>query len=113
MLEDDFNSGSGAEMLRKLFGEVHRTMLSARAAERHHQVLEAAVLVPADACVHKSHDVSKKLVHCFVLDEVVDDRRVFSSESFKSLFAAGIRQPSRIEHEAAAVSAFILRQTLV
>src|SRR6266702_102960 len=42
-----------AQTLRQLFRQIDRAMLAAGAAERHHQILEAAALVIAHAGVHQ------------------------------------------------------------
>src|SRR5206468_10589551 len=52
-------------------------------------------------------------MHAFLLIEVVDDRSVFAGKSLEALFAAGIRETATIEDEAAAISGFVFRQTLV
>ncbi len=88
-------------------------MLAARTAERDHQILEAALLIVGDAGIHQRKDAGEKLVHGFLLIEIVDDRRVLAGESLEALFAAGIGETAAIEHKAAAVAAFVLWQALV
>src|ERR1019366_7538273 len=110
MMHHHFHTILAAQMFRQLLREIHRAMLAAGAAERHHQVLEAAALIRAHACVHQRHCTSEKLVHALVLIEIVDDRRVFTGEGFEALFSAGIGEAAAIENEAAAIASVVLRQ---
>src|SRR5580704_12359123 len=48
MMQHNFDSIMVSQMLCQLFRQIHRTVLSARASERHHQVLKAAALVGVD-----------------------------------------------------------------
>src|SRR5208283_4130512 len=79
------------------------------ASEGHHQILEAALLIIADAGINQRKHSRKELVHAFMLVEVFDHRRVFAGDRFEALFAAGIRQTAAIKHEASAIARFILR----
>src|ERR1700692_4288040 len=88
-------------------------MLAAGAAERDHQVLEAAALVFVNAGIHKRHHAGQKLMHALLLVEVIDDRRIFTGELLEALFASGIRQAAAIKNESAAISAFIFRHAAV
>src|SRR6266850_1752993 len=88
-------------------------MLSAGAAERNHQILEAALLIAVDARIHQRQDASEELMHAFLLIEIVDDRGVFAGESLEALFASRIREAAAIKNEPAAISRFIFRQILV
>jgi len=54
------------------------------------KILEAALLIVADARVHQREDAGEKLVHAFLLNEIVDHRSVLAGESLEALFAAGI-----------------------
>src|SRR6266446_5980816 len=65
-------------------------MLAAGAAERNHQIFEAALLI-----------------------EIVDHRGVFAGESLEALFASRIREAAAIENEPAPISRFIFRRILV
>src|SRR5467141_3486295 len=88
-------------------------MLAAGTAERDHQILEAALLIVADAGIHQRQDAGEKLMHALLLIEIVDDRAVFAGKSLEALFAAGIGEAAAIEDEAAAVAGFVLGQGLV
>src|SRR5229473_5892330 len=88
-------------------------MLAAGAAERNHQIFEAALLIVVDARIHQRQDASEKLMHAFLLIEIVDDRGIFTRESLKALFASRIREAPAIEDEPAAISRLIFRQVLV
>src|SRR6266850_6169284 len=88
-------------------------MLAAGAAERDHQIFEAALLIAADARIHQRQDAGEKLMHAFLLIEIVDHRRVFAGESLEALFASRIREAPAIENEPAAISRFIFREVLV
>src|SRR6266566_2099886 len=102
-----------AQTFRQLLGEEHGAMLAAGAAERDHQIFEAALLIAADARVHQRQDTGEKLVHGLLLIEVVDDRSVLAGERLEALFAAGIGEAAAIENEATAVAAFVLGQAAV
>src|SRR5712671_1819129 len=88
-------------------------MLPAGAAEGDHEVLKAALAITVDTGIHERHHAGKKLVHAFLLIEIVDYRRVLSGQRLEAFFAAGVRQAAAIEYESSAVSAFILRQATV
>src|ERR1019366_6773533 len=113
MMHHHFHTILAAQMFRQLLREIHRAMLAAGAAERHHQVLEAATLIRAHACVHQRHDAGEKLVHALLPIEIVDYRRVFAGKGFEALFAPGIREAAAIENESAAIAGLVLRQTSV
>src|SRR5271157_1935187 len=110
MAHDDFQAVSDAQAFGQLLRQKNGTMLAARAAEGHHQILEAALLIIADAGIDQREHSREKLVHAFLLVEVFDHRRVFAGESFEALLAAGIRQTTAIKHEAPAIARVILRQ---
>ena len=76
-------------------------------------MLEAAALICAHAGVHQRYGAGKKLVHAFLLIEIVDDRRVFAGEGFEALFASGIGEAAAIENESAAISGLVLGQASV
>src|SRR6267142_4851126 len=88
-------------------------MLAAGAAERNHQIFEAALLIVVDARIHQRQDASEKLMHAFLLIEIVDHRRVFAGESLEAHLASRIREAAAIENEPAAISRFIFREVLV
>src|SRR5882762_5977417 len=88
-------------------------MLAAGAAERNHQIFEAALLIVVDARVHQRQDTSEKLMDAFLLIEIVDHRGVFAGESLEALFASRIREAPAIENEPAAISRLIFRQVMV
>src|SRR5713101_8169661 len=113
MMHHHFHSTPGVQMFGQLLRQIDRAMLAAGAAERHHQVVEAATLIRADACVHQRHDAGEKLLHALLLIEIVDYRRVFASEGFEALFAPGIWEAAAIENESASISGLVLRQASV
>src|SRR2546423_807485 len=86
-------------------------MLPACAAERHHQIFEAALLIGGDACIHQRKNAGEKLVHAFLLIEVVDHRSIFPRQFLKALLASGIGKAAAIENKAPAVTAFVFRHT--
>src|SRR5213592_761018 len=61
-------------------------MLAAGTAERNHQIFKAALLIVADAGIHKRKDAGEKLMHALLLIEIVDDRSVFTGESLEARF---------------------------
>ena len=67
-------------------------------------MFEAALAIGGDAGVDEGEDAGEKLVHAFLLIEVVDDGGVFAGEGFEALFAAGIGEAATVENEAAAVA---------
>src|SRR5256885_11121726 len=100
-------------MFRKLLRQIDRAMLSASAAERHHQALESTSLIVAQAGVHERSDVSEILVHAFLMNQVIHHGGIFPCEIFESFFTPRIWETSHIENESAAMSALVLRQALV
>src|SRR5882724_7311520 len=88
-------------------------MLAAGAAERNHQILEAALLIAIDARIHQRQDAGEKLMNAFLLIEIVDHRGVFTGESLEALFASRIGEAAAIENEPAAISSLVFRQVLV
>src|SRR5262249_46355708 len=97
-----------AEMVSELFREIHRPVLSAGAAKRHHQIFEAAALVGTDTRIHKRRNVCEELMCCLLLKEVLDDRRVLPGQVPVTLFPPRIRYVAAIEHKAAAVPGLVL-----
>src|SRR3979490_1174311 len=93
----------GQQTFRYLLGEENGAMLAAGAAERNHQIFEAALLIVVDARVHQRQDTSEKLMDAFLLIEIVDHRGVFAGESLEALFASRIREAPAIENEPAAI----------
>src|SRR5207245_9246233 len=85
-------------------------MLAAGTAEQNHQIFKAALLIVADAGIHKRKDAGEKLMHALLLSEIVDDRSVFTGESLEARFAARIGQAAAIKNEAATVAAVVLGQ---
>src|SRR6266404_4999331 len=88
-------------------------MLAAGAVECNHQIFAAALLIAADARIHQRQDAGEKLMHAFLLIEIVDHRGVFAGEGLETLFASRIREAPAIENEPAAISRFIFREVLV
>src|SRR5215472_265186 len=83
-------------------------MLSAGASERHHQVVEAALLVAINAGFHHFDCARQKFAHARLLFQVLNHWGIFTGEWFKAFFTAGVRQGTRIKDKAATVSGFIL-----
>src|ERR1019366_8977305 len=102
-----------AQMFRQLLRQIDRSVLAAGTTERSHQVLEPAVLIRADACVHQRHDAGEKLMHALLPIEIVDYQLVFAGEGLEAFFAPGIRETAAIENESAAISGLVLRQAPV
>src|SRR5213080_944509 len=99
-------------MIGQLFGQIDRAVLSARATERDHQVLEAAVLISGDTCVNQRRDLIKKSMNAFLLVEILGNRRIFACEVLKSLFTPGIGQTASIKNESAAIAGFVFRNSV-
>src|SRR5208282_72331 len=110
MMYHHLHSILAAQMFCQLLRQIYGSVLAAGTTERHHQVLEPAVLIGADACVHQRLDAGEKLTHAFRLIEIVDYRRVLAGEGLEALFAPGIREAATIENEAAAVAGLVLRR---
>ena len=73
--------------------QVHRAMLPAGTTERHHQVLEAAVLIIVDAAIHQRlacDRYSCTLACCF---QIFDYRRVLAGQSLEPFLAPGFGNP--------------------
>ena len=85
-------------------------MLSARAAERQHQVLKTALLIVAQAGVHQRHDAGQILVHALLLVQIFDHGRISSRLCLEPLFPARIGQTASIEDESSSISGLILGQ---
>src|SRR5262252_2788073 len=69
MPHDDFDSISAVEMFCHLFRQINRSMLTAGAAERHHQVFESALLIVAQAGVHQRHYICEILMYALMLNQ--------------------------------------------
>ena len=113
MEHHDFHSVALVKMFCQLLRKIDRAVLPTRAAERNHQILEAALLIGAHAAINQRHHAGKILMHALLLVEVIDYRRVFSGESFEAFFPPGIGQAAAIENKAAAISTFIFRKAAV
>src|SRR5207244_6534813 len=98
-------------MFRQLLGQIDRAVLTPGAAEGDHQILEPPTLIIGHAGVHEQHDAGEILMHALLLVEIIDHRRIFSSQTLESILASGIGQAAAIEHESTAISAFVLRQS--
>src|ERR1700721_2599318 len=85
-------------------------MLSARAPERNHEVLESPSLIIAHTGVHQRHHAGQKLMHALLLIEVVDHRGVPAGKRLEALLASGVRQTAPIKNKSPAVPALIFRQ---
>jgi len=78
MADDYFEAAAGAQAFCQLFREIDGAVLAAGAAERDHQILEAALLISADAGIHERQDAGEKLMHALLLLEIFDHRGVFA-----------------------------------
>jgi len=67
VVEFDGEAGAGAKAFRELFGEEDGAVLAAGAAERDHEVFEAAGLVILDAGIDERVNRREKLVNAFLL----------------------------------------------
>src|SRR6266849_222836 len=101
-----------AQMLCQLFREIYRAMLAAGAAKRHHQILEAAMLIIAHAGIHQRDRAGEKLVHAVLLIEKIYHRRVFARERLEALFASGIRKAAAVKNKSAPMAGLVFRQVL-
>ena len=88
-------------------------MLPAGTAERHHEVLESTLLIIAQAGIDERHGIGEIQLHAFLVNEVLHYRRVLAREFLEALFAPRIRKAPRVENEATAVTALVLRQSLM
>src|SRR5579885_3444619 len=113
MTHHDFHSVLGAKAFGQLLREIHRPVLPSGATERDHQILEPALLIAADTRIHERQHARKKLVHAFLLIQVVNYRRIFSCQALEAFLAAGIRKAAPVENESAAIPRFVLRQFAV
>src|SRR5713101_3022233 len=113
MAHDDVHPFPAAQAFGQLLRKIDRAMLTAGAAEGHHQVLEAALLIIVHAGIHQRDDAREKLVNAFLLVQIVDDRSVFARQGLEAIFAPGIRKAADIENESPAVPGIILRQAPV
>ena len=87
-------------------------MLAAGATERYHQMLEAAALVRV-TLASTSECVRQKLMHTFLLIQILDNRGVFSGKALETLFTSRIRKAAAVENESAAIPGVVLRQAAV
>src|ERR1019366_3588856 len=113
MMHHHFHSTLGAQMIRQPLRQIDGAMLAAGTTEGHHQVLEAATLIRAHACIHQRDRAGEELAHALLLIEIVDDRRIFPGEGLKAFFAAGVREAAAVENKTAAVAGVVLRQAAV
>src|SRR5215475_15322185 len=107
MAQNHVNAVALTQALCQLFGEVDGAVLAARTAERDHEVLESAALVLLDAAIDQRENAREKLMHAFLLIQVLDDRRVASGESFELFLATGVGKTAAVENEAAAGSGLV------
>src|SRR6184192_995090 len=78
MAHHHFEAIPAAQTFRQLFREIDGAVLATGAAEGDHQILEAELLISADAGVHERQDAGEKLMHALLLLEIFDHRSVFS-----------------------------------
>src|ERR1035438_5220173 len=104
MLQDYVNALTDAHVFRQLFSQIHRAVLAPGAAERHREVLEAALLVIAYAGIDQRERAGEVLAYALVLAQILSHRRVLAGKRLEILFASRIRQAARIEHEPAAMT---------
>src|ERR1019366_2598405 len=57
--------------------------------------------------IHQRQDAGQKLMHAFLLIQIVNHGRVAAGEQLEALFAARVRKAAAIENESAAVSRFV------
>src|ERR1700738_1340238 len=108
MLHHNLDSVPTAQTSPQLFGQIYRAVLAAGAAEGNHQTLEAAALILTHAGIHQRKDAGQKLVHAFLLIQIIDHRRVLARERAEALFAARIGKAATIENKSAAMPSLIL-----
>ena len=108
MAQHHVNAIAAAHVICQLLGQIDRAMLAARAAERHRQVLESALLVIADAGIDQREHAGEVLAHALMLVQVIRDRRVLAGERLEVLFASRIGQAARIEDKSAAMTGVVL-----
>jgi len=111
--QSDFYSGTATKPFGKLFRKINGAVLAAGTAERDHEILEAASAIGGNAGVDERKRTCEKLVHGFLLIEVVDYRSIFSGERFEAFFPAGIGEVATVENETATIAGIVLGQTLV
>ena len=78
--QDHFDALRAAQMLCQMLREIDRAVLAAGAAERDHQVGEAALTIVGDAGIDKRGGVREKLVDARLAIEIVDDGGVAAGE---------------------------------
>src|SRR4029077_18022072 len=92
-----------AQSFRQLLRKVYRAVLSARAAERNHQALEAATPIRAYTGLNHRYNGGETQSHILLLTEIVDHRRVFACEISKAGFSSRVWKATAIENKPAAV----------
>src|SRR5437879_13483799 len=95
-------------MFRQLLGQIDRAVLTPGAAEGDHQILEPPTLIIGHAGVHEKHDAGEILMHALLLVEIIDHRRIFSSQILESILASGFGHAAAIEPKYTAFSDLVL-----
>src|SRR5580704_3107803 len=113
MVHNNFHTTPAAQTLCELLREIYRAVLTAGAAEGHHQVLESASLVITHAGIHQRHGTVEELMHAFLLAEIVGYWRVLASEGLEAFFPPGIRKVTGIEDEAATIPSLVFQHAAV
>src|SRR6516164_10369348 len=111
--ERHLDASAVAQVSGQLLGQEYRTVLPAGAAERHHQILEAALLIVADAGVDQREHAGQELVYALLLIQVVDHRRILAGQLLEALFAPRIGEAAAVKNETAPVPCFVLGQPAV
>ena len=88
-----------AEVRAQVFGHVHRTMLSARAADRHRQIAAVVGLERWQPLGDEALNVGKHFDRARLRVEEGDHGRILAGERAQRQVVVGIRDRAHIEHE--------------
>ena len=94
----------------RLFGAIHRAVLSARAAEVHLQVGETPLLIASHGVQHHLGGVLDKFLHIGLLLQEFYHRLVLAGVALVLRVASGVGQRPAVEHETATVTCFVVGQ---
>ena len=89
-------------------GEKYGAVLSARAAEGHHQVAEMALTVVVDALSDDGFDMVEEDMDGWFGHQVIDDFPVAAGLGLELWLTARVGQCAAVEHKAAAVAAEVV-----
>lgn len=99
------------QMLRQMLGAINRTVLSARATERHLQIGKIALNKPRYMMINKRiHGIQESQYLAVVLQEV-NDRLIKAREGLVLLVLTRVMGGTAIEHIPAAVTGRVCRNT--